>query len=244
MICLAALALQTAGAGAVERLVATLAPSTISIASSFSGGTVVLFGAIELDGALRRDYDVVATVIGPRQTVVARKRERVAGVWINRTSRTFVGIPSFYGVFASRPFDAISDAETLQKQRIGFNYAVAVQQGIDPKDVFLENLVQIRTSEQLYNEQARAVTFLSPTAFRVEIPLPQNVLVGRYEVELALFSNDAVIAQTTSSFNVVKVGVEEFVVDASVDNSLLYGLATMMMALLTGWLASIAFRKD
>ena len=52
------------------------------------------------------------------------------------------------------------------------------------------------------------------------------------------------IAQTTTTFNVAKVGIEEFVVNASIDNSLTYGLATAAMALLTGWVAAVAFRKD
>jgi uncharacterized protein (TIGR02186 family) len=88
------------------------------------------------------------------------------------------------------------------------------------------------------------VTFISPAAFRVEIPLPQSVLVGNYSVDLKLFSNGAVIAQNESTFNVEKVGVEKLVVKASVDHSFIYGLATTAMALLTGWLASIAFRRD
>jgi hypothetical protein len=33
-------------------------------------------------------------------------------------------------------------------------------------------------------------------------------------------------------------------VDAALEHGLLYGLATAMMALLTGWIASVAFRRD
>jgi Putative transmembrane protein (Alph_Pro_TM) len=53
----------------------------------------------------------------------------------------------------------------------------------------------------------------------------------------------APVAQTRSTFNVEKIGVAQFVAAASVDHSLIYGLATMGMALLTGWIASIAFRR-
>jgi hypothetical protein len=35
----------------------------------------------------------------------------------------------------------------------------------------------------------------------------------------------------------------QFVVKSSIDYSLIYGLATIGMALLTGWIASIAFRR-
>jgi hypothetical protein len=37
--------------------------------------------------------------------------------------------------------------------------------------------------------------------------------------------------------------VAQFVATASVDHGLIYGLATMGIALLTGWIASIAFRR-
>jgi hypothetical protein len=34
------------------------------------------------------------------------------------------------------------------------------------------------------------------------------------------------------------------VVDAAHDHGLLYGLATALMALVTGWIASVVFRRD
>jgi putative transmembrane protein Alph_Pro_TM len=42
----------------------------------------------------------------------------------------------------------------------------------------------------------------------------------------------------------VKVGFEQFVVEAARDHGLLYGFAAACMALLTGWIASVAFRRD
>ena len=42
----------------------------------------------------------------------------------------------------------------------------------------------------------------------------------------------------------VKTGFEQFVANAARDHGLLYGLATALMALLTGWFASVVFRKD
>ncbi len=236
------LALQCSFATA-EELISTIAPNIISINSNFNGSTIVVFGAIKTGGAPPRTYDVVVTVSGPRQTVMARRKERVAGIWINKGSRTFANIRSFLGVFANRPFEAIASADTLRQQGIGLKNAV-FEQSVKESNPYLTNLVKIRIDEKLYMEQARAVTFLGSTVFRVDIPLPQSALVGDYNVDLKLFSSGVVVAQTSSTFNVLKVGVEAFVVKASLDYSFLYGLATTAMALLTGWLASIAFRRD
>ena len=52
------------------------------------------------------------------------------------------------------------------------------------------------------------------------------------------------MTRTETAFEIVKVGFEQFVVDAAREHGLLYGLATAMMALLTGWIASVAFRRD
>jgi uncharacterized protein (TIGR02186 family) len=88
------------------------------------------------------------------------------------------------------------------------------------------------------------VTFLTPNLFRAGIRLPAEALVGSYEVEIKLFADGTNIARTSSALEVVKVGVEQFVATAARDYGLLYGLGTTLMALLTGWFASVVFRRD
>jgi hypothetical protein len=92
---------------------------------------------------------VIVTVVGPRQMVIAREKERMAGIWLNKGSRTFADIPSFLGVFANRSLVAIANAGTLRQQRIGLKNAVFLQQGVDESDLYLMNLVGIRIGEKL-----------------------------------------------------------------------------------------------
>ena len=61
---------------------------------------------------------------------------------------------------------------------------------------------------------------------------------------MKLFAEGALIAEADSAFEIVKVGFEQFVVSESREHGVLYGMATAAMALLTGWIASIAFRRD
>jgi uncharacterized protein (TIGR02186 family) len=228
-----------------EGLVVTVAPSQIVVSSNYSGGTVIVFGAVQADKLPLRSYDVAAVVTGPRQTVVARRKARIGGVWINRDSRIFQNVPSFLSLIASRPLNAIASVDVLRRQGIGVKN-VLVASGIPPDDddPYLINLINIRFQQGLFSERSSGVTFFSRTVFRAEIPVPDNVPVGDYEIDLKLFANGAMIAETLSSFTVVKVGVEDFVVKAAANYSLIYGLAVMSMALFTGWVASIAFRRD
>ena len=48
---------------------------------------------------------IIATAIGPSQNLVTRRKARMAGIWVNAESRTFMGVPSYLAVLSTRPFE-------------------------------------------------------------------------------------------------------------------------------------------
>jgi uncharacterized protein (TIGR02186 family) len=236
-----------------ERLVASLSSHIVQITSSFTGVELVLFGTVENDEATlphQGSYDVVATVIGPRQTLVTRRKERMFGIWVNAESRSFVEVPSYLQVLATWPFNDFADADTLRRQRIGIaNTSLPQQIGPDladvvPNDPFRQAFVRIKRDRDLYGELTNGVTFLTPTLYRASILVPAEAPIGNYEVDVKLFADGAMIARTSSAFEIDTIGFERFIAGAAIDHGLLYGLATAAMALMTGWFASIVFRRD
>jgi len=248
---LAALAMMSPPAKA-ERLVASVSNYRVLITSSFSGLDLVLFGSVERDGTStprRSGYDIVATVTGPRETEVTRRKERVAGIWVNVDSRSFVDVPSYLAVLATKPVDAIGGPELARRLRLGLADTTLPQQiGSELTDVrddpFRMAFLRLKTERGLYLEKSNAVTFLTPTLYRTSIPLPAEVPTGEYDVDVKLFADNAMIARAPEAFEIVKFGFEQFVAGAARDYGLLYGLATATMALMTGWIASIVFRRD
>jgi uncharacterized protein (TIGR02186 family) len=235
-----------------ERLVVSLTNHRVMITSSYTGVELVLFGSVEPDvtGASRgAPYDIVATVTGPRELLRARRKERVLGIWMNTESRTFVDPPSYLAVLASRPLDAIASPETRRRLQLGipntpFPELVHNDVGEVSNDPFRAALVRLMRDRTLYSEKPNAVTFLTSTLFRASLALPAQVPIGSYTVDVKLFAEGALVAETDSAFEIVKVGFEQFVVSESREHGLLYGMATAAMALLTGWIASVAFRRD
>ena len=248
----AAAAIVATEPAAAERLVASLSNRHVMITSNYTGVELVLFGSIERDASnapRTNPYDIVATVIGPRETLRLRHSQRVLGIWVNSAARTFVDPPSYLAVLANRPLDLIASAENRRKLQIGLTDTPLPELinndiGEVTNDPFRGALVRLMGERGLYSEEANAVTFLTPTLFRASIKLPAQVPIGDYTVDVKLFADGNLIGHTALLFQIVKVGFEQFVVEAARDHALLYGFATACMALLTGWIASVAFRRD
>ena len=238
---------------AAERLVTSLSQHRIQVTSNFTGEDLVLFGSVERDAATiprRGGYDIVVTVTGPRKTFVTRRKERRLGIWVNVDSREFVAVPSYLAVLANRPIDRIAAPDVRRRLQLGLEYSSLPQQiGGDLADVVVDDPFRkafIRLNEQhgLYYEGDNAVTFLTPNLFRAAIPVPASVSVGTYNIDVKLLADGTMVARATSAFEVITAGLEQVVAEAAHQIPFVYGLVTALMALFTGWFASVIFRRD
>lgn len=246
----AALIALAAPPAAGEQLVVALSTDHVRISSSFTGTGVTVFGTIERDaGTVSRGgaYDIVVVVRGPDETLVTRRKERVGGIWLNRAARTFLDMPSFYAVHASRPLAEISTPETLKRFQLGFdNLAFRVADGAAAPDdgEFRDGFIRLKRQAGLYRDAPYGVTFPGGGLFRTTVDIPANVPVGTYRVSVFLFRDDAMLAASSAVFGIAKTGFEQFTFDLARKNGYLYGLICVALALLTGWLAGVLFRRD
>jgi uncharacterized protein (TIGR02186 family) len=237
---------------AAERLVTTLSTHHVRIASNFTGTDIAVFGTIDAapPGGEDASYDVVVTVQGPRQSFVTRRKERVLGLWVNVDSRQFIEAPAYLAVLSNRPLEEIAEPDVRRRERLGTAF-VRLLQRIGPDfadtvadDAFRQAFVRIKGEQGLYRQDERGVGFLTGTVFRATVPLPPNVPTGSFDVEVEVFAGGRPIVRDLSALTISKVGFEQYVATQARDNALLYGLAVALIALATGWLASVVFRRD
>lgn len=238
------LALALIGASAVQvraqSLVADLSEHLIAITTGFSGTDVLLFGSTEGEG------EVIVILRGPDTPVVVRRKERIAGIWINRDQVTFSGAPSFYRIAASRPLEEITTPELRAKHQIGIDQIRVLPDRSLPPEILAEfraGLLRNKVRQDFYAEEIGRVSFLGPRLFRTRIYLPANVPPGAYTVEALLVQGGEVIAAQTTPMFVSKVGIGAEVYDFAHRYAAVYGLVAVLVAAFAGWGAGAVFRK-
>jgi uncharacterized protein (TIGR02186 family) len=244
---LALMMMVAAPAGAVT-LVSTVSNPTVLITSSFDGATLSLFGSIEPSTpgeATPGPYHAIVVITGPLQDRVARLKTNNFGIWRNTEQVTFQRFPSFYAVITSGKLDTIATPAVLQQFTIlpeDQARATAQATGLKAERFSLE-LVRLMTEDRHFMVQEDGVRFLSNTAYAVNLQLPSDVVNGRFLVHTLVLENQQVVAERTESFSVRKSGFENYVFVASRQQPLLYGLVCVLLALGTGWLAGVVFKR-
>jgi len=222
-------------------LVADLSDHLVAITTGFAGAEVLLFGAVEEPG------DVVVVVRGPKEDVVMHRKSRLGGIWVNTAAMTFEEVPSFYAVAATRPLNEIAASSVLLRNQIGLEHLqIDLPRAKASENVAKEwraALKRARQRENLYSADIGRVVFLGARLFRSDVFFPANVPTGTYQVQVYLIRDGAVASAQTTPLIVSKIGLEAEIFYFAHNNSALYGVVAILLALVAGWLAHIAFRK-
>ena len=239
------------GVARAERLTVAVSTPEIRINSNFTGAPVTVFGVIEggapAAGAAGA-YQVAILIVGPAESVVARRKDRVLGVWANKAARVIGGAPSFYALNTTAPMETLANPAVLQRLQIGFDNIGFVFDGRttlgDPETLeFRSAFVRLKQQAGLYDHEQN-VGFIGNLIFRSSAFLPANIPVGRYTVLAYLFSGGELIANAQERIDVSKTGFEGTMAAFARNQSLVYGVLCASLALFVGWLGGVIFRRD
>jgi uncharacterized protein (TIGR02186 family) len=231
---------------AQESVVPGISTDTIALTANYSGSQLFVFGAVRREAPPptgEGPLDVVVTVKGPTDGVRVRRKERRFGVWVNAESVNVREAPSFYAIATTRPLDEILSATERLRWGIGMDQAVRRVGGSELEDVtqFTEALVRLREKSGAYAQLDGDVAVAEETLFQTRIDMPANLVEGDYAAEFFLVRSEAVISSGETTIRVAKAGIERWLYNLSRNRPLVYGLASVAIALLTGWLAHTVF---
>lgn len=231
------------GAHAIQPLVAGLSEYRVGITTDFTGAEIFAYGAIDRPG------DVVVLLRGPERSVTMRRKARYLGVWVNAASMTIDNVPAYYAVASSRPLEEIASVEVLERHDMGLEHLR--KSLVIPPQKASENIrrewkdaaVRRHQLQDLYPKAPGNVVFLGDRLFSALLEMPANLPTGNYLAEFYLLIEGEVVAAQVLPLFVEKIGVEAEVYEFAHDYAALYGLIAILVALVAGWLAHVAFRK-
>lgn len=234
-------------AGANETIVSGLSQNRVSITADFDGSEILIYGAVKRDSPAPdgMPLEVIITVEGPSAPVMVRRKDRVAGIWVNNAEVRVDSAPSFYAVATTGPLDQIlSDTENLRHaitiERV--IRAIGITDEAEESGEFILALLRVRTNEDRYRVLESRVELTEDTLFRTDVVLPANLTEGEYKVRLFLLRDQKVVATQERFIGVRKEGLERLIFNLAKEQPLIYGLISLVLAALAGWGASAAFR--
>ncbi len=235
-------------------LVTDLSDHLISITSSYTGTDLLLFGAIDLpeDQIFSPETrgDVVVVVRGPGQDMVVRRKERIAGIWVNTDAMTFGAVPGFYNVVSTRPLADLAPERVLERHQMGVDRlrltalkpATAEAAG-EPLGEYRDAVVRNLKRQGVYSERIGEITFPGNTLFRTRIHFPADVPPGNYRAEVYLIRDGRVESAQSSPIFIDKIGMGRTINNFAHRHPAFYGIIAVILALLAGWGAAAVFRN-
>lgn len=238
-------------AGQSENLIAALSNTQLIITSDYTGSSLAVFGTIEPDAqTVPRvgSYDIVITIRGPLQALTVREKSSLGFVWLNREQQKFPNAPAYLGVLSSRPIADITSDALRKRFKIGLDAIIGAPDFTNDRDSrdepFRQALLRLKKQDNLYLQNEKGVLFLTPSLFKASVYIPATAPPGNYDVEVALFVDNALLSRHFNNFELIKSGFEQQVGDIAREWSFSYGLATALLAVMFGWLANVLFRRD
>lgn len=219
----------------------------VTIHSNFTGQTMTLFGNVEAgQGGVPATgaYDIIVLVRGPASDRIVRGRERQFGIMLNASEAVYRRLPGYYAVISSRPLDTILAEDVSADPQLSLAGLVAqTRQGGAVDDGLDAETIRLMSEAGLFIKSERGVSFLSNTTFATRLPLPSSVPNGLFVARAIVVANGEIVSENITSFTVRTEGFERFVARAARNNPLLYGLATVLLALATGWMGGVLFKR-
>ena len=218
-------------------LVADLSNYRIAMDAGFNGTRLFLFGVRNDNG------DIVVVIRGPEKNYIVRKKEKIAGVWVNRDRMKFYNVPNYYAVASSRPLLDINKSVLFTKLGIGEDNLLN-----NPSIPDAENLDEFESAflshqhfNRLYYTNPDNISFISETLFKTVIEFSDNIPPGDYTAEIYLISDGEIVGMQSTPISVVKSGLDAFIYNYAHNSPALYGISAVILALSVGWLAGRLF---
>lgn len=239
-ILLTVLTIWSMSSAKAEPVIVDLSRNFVAITAGFTGTEVLLFGTTDGRG------EVVVVVEGPKQKSAVRRKEKVAGIWVNGRQVDFKDVPAFYKILSTSDLDEWLPLPLREKNQIGVEYLDLKAAGdVSDADAAEYRAALIRNKQRIghYGKVEGRLKVTDGRLFRSTVSFPANVPIGNYQIRTHLVDKGKIISTRTMPLTINKTGFEAEVFRVAHEHSALYGIAAIFIAVMAGLGGNALFRK-
>ncbi|PQA89169.1 TIGR02186 family protein [Hyphococcus luteus] len=224
-----------------------LTDELVEVDAGFAGARLLLFGAITgVDDP--QTLDMISVIRGPDARFKIRQMQKNNLIWTPGPAHTVGPAPGLYLTYSTRPVDDIAPLPLQAEYRLDADYIdIPIENHVaapaEKAGLFRNAFLSEAEAIGLYHASTQGVAFKTGALFTIDARLPANTPVGEYDVAVYLFRNGEMIGSDVTALAVNRAGLERRIYDFAHSKPISYGIFCVVLSLLAGWIASLAFRK-
>ena len=227
---------------ALETIDLKIKPSGLALNTFFSGETALFSGEIN------KNQDVALEIVGPSVKSAFNVMGRIGPFWMNRDQAEIENAPGFYVLLLPEQGAWRDNLGALDLGLGKYEKDVKIEAGENEPEKIFNLFVELKESEGVFNEQPGAVKYEAGSdgkkLFNASFDFPSSTSLGLYQVRAVIIENGARVGTIVKDFPVQETGFVKLVHNMALNQGLLYGVLSVLIALFTGLVMGVLFRKS
>jgi hypothetical protein len=240
-----------AGAGELDAAPTSLGPRLVVEPPIVTAGLFYHGKTVRVSGTVPAGHEVAIVISGKDTLVDLKLKGKVGGVlWSNVGDVTIEDVPSLYLVATSPGLRRFLDANVIESASIGYRAVeskcrLSPARGAEEDQRIFGEFVRLKEKQKLFGVTESGVALAAGSSGDLDCAadffIPPDVPVGNFDVQLLAFDRYGETALASAVLTVVKVGPAATISAMARERGLLYGVLSVIVALLAGVLAGVVF---
>lgn len=215
--------------------------------------TLTYHGAkLTISGQSAPNDDLVLKISSEPHDTAMKNYEKVGGlVWMKKGSMEFKGVPRVYLVNTTADLNLILSEPERRRYQLGYEAMAKATRIEDGKGAaadgkWFDEFIRFKDKEMVYKIHQGTIIRQhgeKGNTFEIVVDWPYQAPPGSYNVNLLAVSNGKVVDQAATTFEVKRVGVIAALSKMAVEQSALYGIMSVVIALAAGLAVGAVFKK-
>ncbi len=229
--------------GVVTARAATVSDTVINMDLNFHQKLLLVSGKLD-----NQKEEVILTLTGPDMNVNLWQKKKFWGIWVNGQKKTFEEIPSFY-FWATSDMTLSSRLANWQKYILSLgdnalsqNFYNQLKDDNQTRRDYSKGLLQSLINKKVYFAEPARI-FKNNGKFYLPIVIYPETPIGNYHLTVYYLVDNQIVRTEQMPIIIEKKGLSSVISNFAEKNSLLYGVAAIIMAVLFGYGSSVIYEK-